>query len=764
MEAPNEANEGEPEMWDEALEIKTETLHSFADWLKGIQTSTPGAGGVPKTWRGVANQHFTNKPNAMGGAPLKAHGGIEQNHCFYQAIGGWGRICELNFPNSLGPGDNWPLRVTAKGETNDSALQEACRLAMAGVLLRAPLQVRLISKDWKISADEIMKAAVAVKEGKKAPHRFKAPPPEYQPHSINPLQQTPFAPTLENPPIQPLAKAPANVNRTADPPSCSGPPLRKLPPITYIPIPPGQEAVRVREIVDLVTEIIVSHPNQSPDPCHLARRHYSRLGALLPKGTLVKFLRNHKNLFQILWEDNVEGRPKRFQMRLAPADQPMPKRPAPIAQEDGAQGVSPKALGVALNPGPKAKAPPPKCPPKPATAPEPLQPQGPPTKATPAWPPCQPLADRPSQPVAELPSEPLADPPLADLPSKPLEDSPKLADPLSQPLADTPSHQVDPPSQPLAVPIDEYSAPPHVPKTAPLPAKPVNAHVPKNFKAPPPAKLHAVPKPSSSSAAQAQSEQNVQPKPHRQKRQNTTQVLMACIDVSGLTSLPLLIPEDVPTVSSKPRLPKAVVESVSRPPVTENSTDPGAMPHDPARTNTGSKQDRGGTEPAPGGTVGVETEAAQASDPQEKVEVDTKFKTQKTTSDQELQMLLPESAVGATSGEVLEAPGEEELGLGETILAQPELVGEEDGDSFHVMISPEDALLEFGCSDSSSYGSDEETLNTEQALEDYAVVQEGGVDSISSVGSCSQADSSNTAGGVRFPWPAVGSYVPPMQH
>ena len=111
------------------------------------------------SWHTTLNNHASTRPKSYGGKLVHS---ITACKAFEQSPGSapvsdsatW--RCRLVLPNSFAPGDGRVLHATGEGGTQEEASENACRQAIAQLLLEDPSQVVLRPKHWTITPAELL--------------------------------------------------------------------------------------------------------------------------------------------------------------------------------------------------------------------------------------------------------------------------------------------------------------------------------------------------------------------------------------------------------------------------------------------------------------------------------------------------------------------------------------------------------------------------------------------------------------------------------
>ena len=114
-------------------------------------------------WHITLNNHASTRPKAHGGKlvdSVKACKTFEQSLYSAPVSDSATWRCRLVLPNSFAPGDGRVLHATGEGGTQDEASENACRQAIAQLLLADPSQVVLRPKHWTITPAELLEGLV----------------------------------------------------------------------------------------------------------------------------------------------------------------------------------------------------------------------------------------------------------------------------------------------------------------------------------------------------------------------------------------------------------------------------------------------------------------------------------------------------------------------------------------------------------------------------------------------------------------------------
>ena len=107
-------------------------------------------------WYNTLNNHASTRPKLYGGPvvpSVRACRSFSQNTA---APDGADMLCILDMPNSYASGDGRRLQAQGSGNNENEASENACRQAVAKLLLMEPAEVVLRPAHWKISPDELL--------------------------------------------------------------------------------------------------------------------------------------------------------------------------------------------------------------------------------------------------------------------------------------------------------------------------------------------------------------------------------------------------------------------------------------------------------------------------------------------------------------------------------------------------------------------------------------------------------------------------------
>ena len=108
---------------------------------------TPGM-----SWHFTLNNHALTRPKEHGGSSANS---VKACKTFQQA-GGGGWRCNVDLPNSFALGDGCQLHGVGAGATQQEASENACRHAMAQLLMFDASQVALRPKHWAIELSALV--------------------------------------------------------------------------------------------------------------------------------------------------------------------------------------------------------------------------------------------------------------------------------------------------------------------------------------------------------------------------------------------------------------------------------------------------------------------------------------------------------------------------------------------------------------------------------------------------------------------------------
>ena len=93
------------------------------------------------SWHTTLNNHASTRPKAYGGPLVNAVTACKSYSQSLAAPGGACKLCLLDFPNSFAPSDGRRLQAQGSGKSENEASENACRQAVAKLLLMEPSQV-----------------------------------------------------------------------------------------------------------------------------------------------------------------------------------------------------------------------------------------------------------------------------------------------------------------------------------------------------------------------------------------------------------------------------------------------------------------------------------------------------------------------------------------------------------------------------------------------------------------------------------------------
>ena len=109
-------------------------------------------------WYNTLNNHASTRPKQYGGPvvpSIRACRSFSQNTA---ASDGADTLCILDMPNSFASSDGRRLQAQGSGNNEKEASENACRQAVAKLLLMEPAGVVLRPAHWKISPNELLAA------------------------------------------------------------------------------------------------------------------------------------------------------------------------------------------------------------------------------------------------------------------------------------------------------------------------------------------------------------------------------------------------------------------------------------------------------------------------------------------------------------------------------------------------------------------------------------------------------------------------------
>ena len=107
-------------------------------------------------WYNTLNNHASTRPKLYGGPvvpSVRACRSFSQNTA---APDGADTLCILDMPNSFASSDGRRLQAQGSGNNEKEASENACRQAVAKLLLMEPAKVVLRPAHWKIPPDELL--------------------------------------------------------------------------------------------------------------------------------------------------------------------------------------------------------------------------------------------------------------------------------------------------------------------------------------------------------------------------------------------------------------------------------------------------------------------------------------------------------------------------------------------------------------------------------------------------------------------------------
>ena len=108
------------------------------------------------SWYNTLNNHASTRPKAHGGPVVPS---IRKCRSYSQntaAPDGAHTLCIFDLPNSYASGDGRRLQAQGSGNNEQEASEDACRQAVAKLLLVEPTQVVLRPAHWRISPDQLL--------------------------------------------------------------------------------------------------------------------------------------------------------------------------------------------------------------------------------------------------------------------------------------------------------------------------------------------------------------------------------------------------------------------------------------------------------------------------------------------------------------------------------------------------------------------------------------------------------------------------------
>ena len=90
------------------------------------------------SWHTTLNNHASTRPKAYGGPLVHALTACKSFSWRQAAPGSACRVCLLDVPNSFAPSDGRRLQAEGSGKNNQEASENACRRAVAQLLLAEP--------------------------------------------------------------------------------------------------------------------------------------------------------------------------------------------------------------------------------------------------------------------------------------------------------------------------------------------------------------------------------------------------------------------------------------------------------------------------------------------------------------------------------------------------------------------------------------------------------------------------------------------------
>ena len=217
---------------------------------------------VPRaSWIKILSQH-NQKPKGEGGQPNKD--GIKPNTQTHRdGTGVW--HATLHLPNSYSDGDGIPMRGEGQGPDAKAAEEDLFQNIIVQLMAENPHNVRFLAVDWIRPVDEIKeKLAEEIR-----------------------LTTGRLPPTTLNGPIATVSRASQN------------------PCVDYEPVPPGGDAQREQQQIEIIEAILGPNEPLRAHPRHLKKHHRDVLARLFPKRTLEAWVKEHPQLYT--WEEAKEG-------------------------------------------------------------------------------------------------------------------------------------------------------------------------------------------------------------------------------------------------------------------------------------------------------------------------------------------------------------------------------------------------------------------------------------------------------------------------
>ena len=134
---------------DCAAEMTTERLQAMEVYITEHHLGS---------WHIALNKHASTRPKAHGGPLVKAVTACKTYSNTHIAPGSASArtLCDLDLPNSFAPSDGRRLQAQGEGTNDREASENACRQAVARLLLAEPSQVLLRPAHWRISLADLL--------------------------------------------------------------------------------------------------------------------------------------------------------------------------------------------------------------------------------------------------------------------------------------------------------------------------------------------------------------------------------------------------------------------------------------------------------------------------------------------------------------------------------------------------------------------------------------------------------------------------------
>ena len=107
-------------------------------------------------WYSTLNNHASTRPKSYGGPVVDSISACMSFSQNTTAPDGAGTLCSFDMPNSYASSDGRRLQAQGSGKDKKEASENACRQAVAKLLLMEPTEVVLRPAHWKISPDELL--------------------------------------------------------------------------------------------------------------------------------------------------------------------------------------------------------------------------------------------------------------------------------------------------------------------------------------------------------------------------------------------------------------------------------------------------------------------------------------------------------------------------------------------------------------------------------------------------------------------------------